>query len=103
MPQTSYHVESLEQFPEFAFEQGWTDGLPVFPPTREVVQRMLDYVGRDPDEVIGTVFPGDGEATVRNIAANCAMAGCLPEYVPVVIAAVARMEKVIQAAGIKAR
>jgi len=88
MPQTRYHVESLEQFPEFAFEQGWTDGLPVFPPTREVVQRMLDYVGRDPDEVIGTVFPGDGEATVRNVAANCAMAGCLAEYVPVVIAAV---------------
>jgi hypothetical protein len=86
--QTSYHVESLEQFPEFAYEQGWTDGLPVFPPTRDVVQRLLDYVGRAPDEVIGPVFPGDGEATIRNIAANCAMAGCLPEYVPLVIAAV---------------
>jgi len=84
----SYPIESIEDFPEFAYEQGWTDGLPVFPPTRKAVQAMLDYVGRDPAEVVGTVFPGDGEATIENIAANCAMAGCRPEYVPVVIAAV---------------
>jgi hypothetical protein len=87
--QTQRHeIESVERFPEFAYEQGWTDGLPVFPPTRAVVQAMLDYVGRDPKEEIGPVFPGDGIATIENIAANCAMAGCLPEYVPVVIAAV---------------
>lgn len=84
----SYQIESIEHFAQFAYDQGWTDGLPVFPPTREAVQRMLDYVGRDPDEVIGPVFPGDGLATVRNTAANCAMAGCLPQYVPIVIAAV---------------
>ena len=83
-----FEIESLERFPELAYEQGWTDGLPVLPPTREIVQRMIDYVGRDPGEVIGAVFPGDGEATIENVAANCAMAGCLPEYVPVVIAAV---------------
>ncbi len=81
-------IGSIEDFPEFAYEQGWTDGLPVFPPTRKAVQAMLDYVGRDPGEVLGTVFPGDGEATIENIAANCAMAGCRPEYVPVVLAAV---------------
>lgn len=84
----SYPIESLEQFTEFAYEQGWTDGLPVFPPTRKAVQAILDYVGRDPGEVLGAVFPGDGEATIENITANCAMAGCRPEYVPVVIAAV---------------
>ncbi|MGH8700124.1 MAG: hypothetical protein ACREVR_02965 [Burkholderiales bacterium] len=84
----SYEVESLEQFAEFAYEHGWTDGLPVFPPTRKVVQAMIDYVGRDPREVLGAVFPGDGEATIENVAANCAMAGCLPEHVPVVLAAV---------------
>jgi hypothetical protein len=83
-----YQVESIERFAEFAYEQGWTDGLPVFPPTRDVVQAMVDHVGRDPGEVVGAVFPGDGEATIENIAANCAMAGCLPEHVPVVIAAV---------------
>lgn len=83
-----HQVESIEQFTEFVYEQEWTDGLPVFPPTRKVVEGMLDYLGRDPGEVLGTVFPGDGEATVENIAANCAMAGCLPQHVPVVLAAV---------------
>jgi hypothetical protein len=88
-PQAEIHrIDSLEDFPEFAYTQGWTDGLPVFPPTRKVVQGMLDYLGRDPGEAIGPVFPGDGLATVENVAANCAMAGCLPEHVPVVIAAV---------------
>ena len=53
---------------ELFMESGWTDGLPVFPPTREAVQRMIDYVGRDPQEVLGTVFPGDGEATIENVA-----------------------------------
>src|SRR3990170_5954141 len=80
-----HRIESIEQFPEFVHAQGWTDGLPVFPPTRKVVADMLDYLGRDPGEVLGTIFPGDGEATVEKIAANCAMAGCLPEYLPVVL------------------
>lgn len=83
-----FEIASLDQFTDFVYEQGWTDGLPVFPPTRDAVQRMIDYIGRDPGEVLGTVFPGDGEATIENIAANCVMAGCLPEYLPVVLAAV---------------
>lgn len=82
-------IPSLADFPDFAYAQGWTDGLPVFPPTRDAVQRMIDASGRDPDEVLGTIFPGDGEATIANVAANCVMAGCLPEYFPVVLAAVA--------------
>ena len=81
-------IESIEDFTEFAYANEWTDGLPVFPPTRKVVSAMLDYIKRDPQEVLGTVFPGDGVATIENVVANCAMAGCLPEYVPVVIAAV---------------
>lgn len=83
-----FEITSLDQFSEFVYQQEWTDGLPVFPPTREAVQRMIDYIGRDPGEVLGSVFPGDGEATIENIAANCVMAGCLPEYLPVVLAAV---------------
>ncbi len=83
-----HRLDSIEHFTEFVYAQGWTDGLPVFPPTRRVVEGMLDYLGRDPGEVLGTIFPGDGEATVEKIVANCAMAGCLPEYVPVVLAAV---------------
>ena len=72
-------IASLEDFPELAYAQGWTDGLPVYPPTREAVQRMIDYTGRDPQEVLGTVFPGDGVATIKNVAANCVMAGCRAE------------------------
>ena len=80
-------IDSLDDFPEFAYRQAWTDGLPVFAPTRDAVQRMIDASGRGPDEVLGVVFPGDGEATIANVAANCVMAGCLPEYMPVVLAA----------------
>ena len=83
-----HRIDSIDQFADFAYAQGWTDGLPVFPPTRKAVADILDYLGRDAGEVLGTIFPGDGEATLEKIAANCAMAGCLPEYVPVVLAAV---------------
>ena len=81
-------IDSLEDFAEFAYAQGWTDGLPVFPPTRQAVERMLAYVKRAPDEAIGKVFPADHEATIQNVAANCVMAGCIPEHLPVVLAAV---------------
>lgn len=90
MPKSAerFEMSSLDRFIEFVYEQGWTDGLPVFPPTPEAIQRMIDYVRRDPGEVLGAVYPGDGEATIENVAANCVMAGCLPEYLPVVLAAV---------------
>jgi hypothetical protein len=83
-----HRLESADEFTEFVYEHGWTDGLPVFPPTRKVVGEMLEYLRRDPEEVLGTIFPADGEATIENIVANCAMAGCLPQYAPVVLAAV---------------
>lgn len=75
-------------FSEFVYRQGWTDGLPVFPPTRSAVAALVEYLGRDPQEVVGTIFPGDGVATIEKIAANCVMAGCRPEYFPVVMAVV---------------
>ena len=87
MTAVHFEIESLDGFAEFAYEHGWTDGLPVFPPTRDAVRRMINYVGRDPGEALGTVFPGDGVATIENVAANCVMAGCLPDYMPVVLAA----------------
>ena len=88
IPAETHRIDSLDSFAEFVYAQGWTDGLPVFPPTRALVQAMIDYVRRPPDEELGTIFPGDGIATIENVAANCAMAGCLPEYVPAVLAAV---------------
>jgi hypothetical protein len=73
---------------EFFMEKGWGDGLPVIPPTEERVERMLAAVRRKPDEVIGVVPPRWAPATVEKIAVNAVMAGCKPEYMPVLVAAV---------------
>jgi hypothetical protein len=67
---------------------GVTDGLPVVPPTRARVERALAAAGRRADEVVATVAPAHGVATVEKIAINAVMAGCRPEYLPVVIAGV---------------
>ncbi len=72
---------------EFMFERGLTDGLPVVPPTPERVMRMLAGTRRDPQEVIATVPPNLAPLTIEKVAANAVMAGCRPEYLPVVIAA----------------
>ena len=68
-------------------EQGWSDGLPMVPPTQERVARMLRHTKRTPDEVVSRIAPGLGAATVERIAINAVMAGCYPEYLPVLIAA----------------
>lgn len=73
---------------EFMFDQGFSDGLPLVPPTPERVSRMLTGTRRDPQEMIAIVPPNMGEATIEKIAINAVMAGCKPEYLPVVIAAV---------------
>jgi hypothetical protein len=72
---------------EFMFDQGMTDGLPVIPPTPERVIRMLSGTRRDSQEIIGTCAPNYAPVTVEKIAINAVMAGCKPEYLPVVIAA----------------
>jgi peroxiredoxin len=71
---------------EFMFERGLTDGLPVIPPTPERVARMLSGTRRDAQEVIATVPPNMAPLTIEKVAANAVMAGCKPEYLPVVIA-----------------
>jgi hypothetical protein len=68
--------------------RGWSDGLPLVPPTEERVLRMLDGTARDPEEVVGLVPPDLAPATVEKIAVNAVMAGCKPEHLPVVLAAV---------------
>ena len=72
---------------EFMFDQGLTDGLPVVPPTPERVLRMLSGTRRDAQEVVAIVPPNMAPATVEKIAVNAVMAGCKPDYLPVVIAA----------------
>ncbi|RJP23315.1 MAG: hypothetical protein C4520_06495 [Candidatus Abyssobacteria bacterium SURF_5] len=76
---------------EFFYGKGWTDGLPVIPPTRERVEAMLLAAGREPEEVLGEFPPVYAAATVEKIATNTVMAGCLPSYFPVVLAAVEAM------------
>ena len=71
---------------ELMYQTGWTDGLPVVPPTGERVRRFVEYVDRSAEELIAEVPPLGGRATVERIAVNAVMAGCLPEYMPVVIA-----------------
>lgn len=73
---------------EACFDRGWSDGLPVVPPTRERVLRMLSGTRRAADEVVGTVPPDLNDCTIEKIAINAVMAGCKSEYMPVVIAAV---------------
>jgi hypothetical protein len=68
--------------------QGWTDGLPVIPPTEALVTEMLRRTTRAPDEPLGRMEPLQGTVTVEKVAANAVMAGCRPEYFPVVLASV---------------
>ena len=69
-------------------ERGWTDGLPIVPPTDEAVRECLRWTDRDSREVVAVLPPRQGEATVERIAINAVMAGARPEYLPVIIAAV---------------
>ncbi len=69
-------------------ERGWTDGLPIVPPTGEAVRECLRWTDRDPREVVAVLPPRQGEATVERIAINAVMAGARPEYLPVIITAV---------------
>ena len=72
---------------EFFFDKGWTDGLPVVPPTAAKVEAMLAAAGRARDEKIGPIPPRMRVATLEKIAINAVLAGCRPEYFPVVLAA----------------
>jgi hypothetical protein len=76
-------VDSIEE----CFDRGWSDELPVVPPTPAGLTRMVRASGREPDEVIGILPPKGGLVTVEKVALNALMAGCKPAYMPVVLAA----------------
>ncbi len=73
---------------EAIYARGWSDGLPLVPPTPERVMRMLAGTSRAPQEVVAVVPPDLVECSVEKVAINAVMAGCLPEYLPAVLAAV---------------
>jgi hypothetical protein len=76
---------------EFFLTKPWSDGLPVVTPTEERVQWMLQGTRRDPEEVIGRIPPAMATATVRTVAIHALMAGCAPEYLPVVLGGITLM------------
>lgn len=80
-------IETADEV-EALFDRGWTDGLPVVPPTPARVLRMLEATTLDPQDPVAIIPPDLVEATVEKVAVNAVMAGCRPEYLPTVIAAV---------------
>ncbi len=80
-------IETMEQL----YRLGWTDGLPVVPPTERRVAEFVERSGLSADEIVGELPERRREIAVEKIAANAVMAGCLPEYMPVVLAAAAAM------------
>ena len=89
MGSSDFEIEdSPEAVFQFMLDHGWSDGLPVIPPTAHRVRAMLDYAQRDASELVGYINPDAGSATLEKIAVNAVMAGCLPEYMPVLVAAV---------------
>ena len=83
--------DSLEAINELFCEKKWSDGLPIIPPTEERVKNILETVEKDPDEIIASLPPLWGAASIGKIAVNAVMAGCSPEHMPVIIAAIEAM------------
>jgi len=79
---------SLEDVNRFFYQRGWTDGLPIIPPTEAAVAEMLTGTDLPADHVVVELEPRRGKATVEKIAINAVMAGCLPTYMPLLIAGV---------------
>jgi hypothetical protein len=82
---------AFEDVNQFYYDQEWSDGLPVVPPTVEKVEDFLKFTSRSADEVIGRLLPDNREATIWNVAVNGVMSGCRPEYMPVLIAVIEAM------------
>ena len=87
-PRDIVFAGSLDEVQEHFYKNLWTDGLPIIPPTLEKVDKFLKFTERQPGEIIGKLLPENREATVWNVAVNGVMAGCRPEYMPILLAAV---------------
>jgi hypothetical protein len=80
--------DDLDAIVDYFHSRGYTDGLPIVPPTEPRVRAMLAGTRRRPEESLGRIQPTDHEATVEKVAINAVMAGCRPEYMPVLVAAI---------------
>ncbi len=83
---TRYQVSDTAEAIEFYYSKGWTDGLPVVPPTEGSIRAMLDAAGLEPGEEITFIENRQVSVTAEKVAINAVMAGCKPEYMPVVVA-----------------
>ncbi len=94
-PLTSDRLEFDEAIDviEAYYERGWTDGLPIVPPTVGRVRQFVEYVGRSPSEIVGAEPTKGRVITLEKVAINAVMAGCLPEHFPVVLAAIEAMSE----------
>ena len=82
---------TFEEVNRLFYENEWSDGLPIVPPTLSKIDAFLRFTDRDPDEVLGTLLPDNRAATVWNVAVNGVMAGCRPEYMPILVALIEAM------------
>ena len=80
--------DSVQDINDLFHERGWTDGLPIIPPTEEAVREMLRFTDYAASDVLCQLPPRFAPATIELLAINCVMAGCRPEYFPVVLTAV---------------
>lgn len=87
-PRAAVFTGTAEEVNRHFSEQGWSDGLPIVPPTRERVEQFVSNTGRAPDDVIAVLPSANLQATPWNIAVNAVMAGCQPEHMPLILAAV---------------
>ncbi len=84
-------ADDYEAVQALYLERGWSDGLPITPPTPKRVEALLSAISMDPQHVAAEIPPNWGAATVERLAINAVMAGCLPEYLPVIVAAVSAL------------
>lgn len=87
----NYKLDSLEKINLDFYQKGFTDGLPIIPPTPERVEKFYKYSSRDPKEVIAVLPPKNGKATIEKIAINAVMAGCPPQLMPFIEQAIIAM------------
>ncbi|HSW59022.1 MAG TPA: hypothetical protein VLH15_11500 [Dehalococcoidales bacterium] len=77
---------TLDEIQGYFYKRLWSDGLPIIPPTIDRIEKFLKYTNKPADQIIGYFLPENRQSTVWNIAVNGVMAGCKPEYMPVLIA-----------------
>jgi hypothetical protein len=88
VPREIVFAGTLDEVQDYFYERHWSDGLPIIPPTLDRVEQFLRFTERAADEVLGVMPPANREATVWNVAVNGVMAGCRPEYMPILLAVV---------------